>query len=218
MEQPAKSNKPYPDEVNNNLLNESEFLLAVEEIVSIAVSENAEESDQGIAIMFHLGVLCYIQGVQLAVENLKRDGKINDANISRVQRQLLAVLCAQTRWEFAETYCKNMLKLELNPLGLLVVLKHISSENTGDTDAELAEAVDQAATIIEDKAKGELASVSTPPQVPDIGINLNSDLIPEFFKLLEKIGTFYMDRDKYETDEQKELHDRIVAIYQKISE
>lgn len=210
----------YPDELSDALLNEHEFLVAVEQTVSIAKEATTNEEECNLAIMFHLGVLCYIQGIQLAVENLKREGKLNDASVSSVDRQVMAILCGQTRWEFAEAYCKNLLGVQINPIGLLVVLKRISSDDSGENDKVLSEAVDEAARIIESQAKGDLASIGKPPEtIPaDIGINLESELIPTFFSLLEEIGTFYIDRDKYETDEQRELHDKIISIYQKISE
>lgn len=220
MESPNTNRTLYPDEVESKLMDEHEFLLAVEATVSIATAENPGQSERDLAIIFHLGVLCYIQGVQLAVENLKRYGKLNDQSISHVERQVMSILCAQTRWEFAETYCKTMLNVQISPIGLLIVLKHIANDNTSESDAALAEAVEQASHILEEKAKGELASVK---RARFIGtdhplIKADAGLVREFFTLLEEIGTFYMDRDKYETDEQKELHDRIVAVYQKITE
>lgn len=208
----------YPDEKDDSLLNEREFLTAVESTISIAKAEIADGEARDLAILFHLGVLCYIQGVQLAVENLKRDGKLNDPSVSRIDRQVLSILCAQTRWEFADTYCRTMLEMTINPVGLLIVLKHIADEQEDDSDGELAQAVDVAAHIIEEKAQGELASVESRSMPENITtITADETLVKEFFDLLEEIGTFYADRDKYETEEQKELHDRVVAAYQQIA-
>lgn len=220
MDAVDKDLQRYPDELSDALLNEHEFLVAVEKTVSIAKETTSSDDERDVAIMFHLGVLCYIQGVQLAVENLKREGRLNDETVSHVDRQVMAILCGQTRWEFAEAYCKNLLNVQINPIGLLVVLKHIAGENSGDGDKVLSAAVDEAAKIIESQAKGDLASIGKPQDVApvNVGVNLESELIPTFFSLLEQIGTFYIDRDKYETDEQRKLHDEIISIYQKISE
>lgn len=48
----------YPDELSDALLNEHEFLVAVEQTVSIAKETTTNEEDCNLAIMFHLGVLC----------------------------------------------------------------------------------------------------------------------------------------------------------------
>lgn len=210
----------YPDDRISTLLTEHEFLLAVEETASLAAANNSSANDRDTAIMFHLGVLCYIQGMILAVENFKREGRLNDPTLSKEERCLTAILCAQTRWEFAEVYCKNMLNLQINPIGLLIVLKRIAMDGSGEDDAAMSSAVDKASHILEQKAKGDLACISAQKDGVDQELEINAEPndISEFFALLEKIGTFYMDRTKYETDEQRELHDQIISIYRKITE
>ena len=57
------------------------------------------------------------------------------------------------------------------------------------------------------------------PNIP--GISDSSDyrqLMKDFFKSLIEIGTYHRDRDQYETDQQRELHDRIIAIYHRLGE
>lgn len=213
---PTNDEKTYPDSVVNSLLNEDEFLAAVEATVSLASSENPTIETRDIAIMFHLGVLCYIQGVQLAVNRYTKDGLINSKSVSPIQRQITAILYAQTRWEFAETYCRTMLNIDINPIGLLVVLKRIAED--GPNDDILDKAVDAAARIIEERAENEVAEIGK-IETPEITIDTEheSGFVPELFKLLDKLGTFHVDRRKYETHEQQKLHDKILEIYRRMT-
>lgn len=209
----------YPDDTVECLLSPDMFLLAVERVISIATKENQDDTDRATAILFHLGLLCYIQGMHQTAEDLVKENKLHDKSITAFDREVLAVKNGQRRWELAETYCKDALEIDLSPIGMLVVLKRMAiDDGSGNTNEPLAKAVDHVATELENCAKNEadkLHKNKDTSEYPEITIK-EPDLIPEFFSMLEDIGTLHFDRDKYKNPSDLEKHDHIMALYKRI--
>lgn len=207
----------YPDEFSGSL-NEQEVLFAAERTIEIARQE-AEGNDEKACqlIIAHLATLCYNQGVERFVAGVKN----KTVQVTDVSDCMFgAVIESQKLWEWVADYCRDTKDIHLHPMGMLIFLRYTSStEDPTDDDAALVAAIDRYTTGLELKLKEENKLTDEPPvSVPDIE-NFSGDdtvLIVEFFRLMEKIGTFYHDRSKYDSDEKRELHDRIVAIHHRI--
>jgi len=205
----------YPDALGGTLT-EQEILFAAERTIELARQE-AEGNDEKACqlIIAHLSMLCYDQGVDTFVTQAK---KKNTSHIDPVDCMYGALLESQKKWEWVTDYCRDTLSIHLHPMGMLVFLRFSSNtENPSDDDVSLMKAIDRYAKELELKAQDELKE-APPVSVPDID-NFTGDettLIIEFFKLMDQIGTFYHDRNRYASEEKKQLHDRIVAIHNRI--
>lgn len=207
----------YPDEFSGSL-NEQEILFAAERTIEIAHQE-AEGNDEKACqlIIAHLSTLCYNQGVERFISKIKKE-KV--PTVDSDECMLGAVMESQKLWEWVADYCRDTKDIHLHPLGMLIFLRYSSTpEEPSDDDTALVTAIDRYAEELEHKLQEENKLIDDAPvAVPDIE-NFSGDdtvLMMEFFKLMEEIGTFYHDRSRYDSDEKRELHDRIVAIHNRI--
>lgn len=208
----------YPDEFSGSL-KEQEILFAAERTIEIAHQE-AEGNDEKACqlIIAHLSTLCYNQGVERFIATITGQ-KL--PSIDSDECMYGAVMESQKLWEWVADYCRDTKDIHLHPLGMLMFLRYTSSpEDPNDDDMALVKAIDRYAAELEKKLKEESRLTDdTPVAVPDIE-NFSGDdtvLMVEFFKLMEEIGTFYHDRSRYDSDEKRALHDRIVAIHNRIT-
>lgn len=193
--------------------NKTEILVIAEQLINQTKLEypNNDEA-QASAILANLSILCYSQGMNYVVlnMNIKKYPNRDDIFADVIKE-------AQKRWEWIIAYCKDTLNIELHPLGMLFVLRFVTSGEHDLYAPHVLAGIERVSREL-DKKIAEDVKVAEAKPVPEID-EFDGDiptLIMEYFKLLEEIGTFYRDRDKYETEEQKLLHDRIVAIYRKI--
>lgn len=208
----------YPDEYSGSL-NEQEILFAAERTIEIAHQE-AEGNDEKACqlIIAHLSTLCYNQGVERFIATVKAQ-KLPFIDSDGCMYG--AVMESQKLWEWVSDYCRDTKDIHLHPLGMLMFLRYTSTpEDPSDDDVALVKAIDRYATELEEKLKEESKLAGEAPvAVPDIE-NFSGDdtvLMVEFFKLMGEIGTFYHDRSRYGSDEKRALHDRIVAIHNRIT-
>lgn len=208
----------YPDEaIMFSPLEQPALLVAAEYIVKLATDETPDQDQRAAIILAHAAQLCYNQGVATVID---RHTKAGDS-ISDMESDIYDALHAgQCAWEMVSKYYKDMLSIELHPLGMMTVLLVSINNSAGDESEEfrlLSRVIKQYLEDVEKKEKEELKNVDVKP-VPEVENSDKSDseLMIEYFKLMEEIGTFYHDRDRYDTEEKRELHDRIVAIFNKI--
>lgn len=215
MHMEMENQTKYPDEIIDCLIDEKVFLLAVEQTITLADQLNCDDSDRAMAVLAHLAMLCYIQGMCKTVDELTSTGKLKDASITPSERELMVVRNGQSRWEFAKLYCKDTLNVDLHPLGMLVVLKRLAiDDESGSKNEALSDAVDTVAAELESIAKKELEEVQARTSETLQAVHVkNPSLIPEFFRSLEDIGTFNFDRSKYDNDSDRAKHDRIMELY-----
>lgn len=198
-----------PMNENSNLFDKAEVLLAAENLLKESVEYGDEQQDW---LIKNLALLCYSHGV-LATENKDKIEPFKTVD----DRLYNAIGIGQMVWDHISAYMKDTSAVELHPLGFLATLYAFSEEQDFQ---DLKEVI---TTFSKDWIKLQIEDAKKVPEVvprPEIE-NFAGDpreLIDAFFNMAQELGTFYSDRDKYSTDHERDLHDRLVAIYKKVFE
>ena len=121
-------------------------------------------------------------------------------------------------WCYAVDYCKQEHNIELHALGVLFILKTIiTSDETIAYSNQIVSAIDRFCKKLDAEINDVIKTTRCDDDHEvDIDVEDMDQLIARYFQLLNKIGTFHHDRNSYETDEQRDAHDQIMAIYKKI--
>jgi len=191
--------------------NKAEILAVAETLIQQAQKEHTNEEAQASAILANLAVLCYSQGMNATCNK----GVKAFASTDDIFADVIAE--AQIRWEWIITYCHDVLNIDLHPLAMLFVLRFITSSENDVYAPHVLAGIERVSKQLDEKIAEDVqaADAEIDPEIESFDGSM-ATLVVEYFKLLEEIGTFHRDRDKYETEEQKKLHDRIVTIYRKI--
>ena len=158
-------------------------------------------------IMGILPECCLSQGAHEARERIK-ESPVTDEDRQRVMS--LTIETAMRRWYTAIDLIRAHEVADVPSGAFIAMLGTIALESK---DRFLERAVIDHIDVMIAEAKDNLV-LENPVPVPDIDSYDGDDrkLMFECMNLLSKLGTFHMDRRKYETDEQRTLHDRITAI------
>lgn len=117
------------------------------------------------------------------------------------------VVYGHTLWKECINYINEKGGSQLNVYIYLMLLQ-ASPTLTGMSDKEkniFIQAFDAGTKEIEELEGSEA------PKFKD-GENFGI-LINEYMRLMQELGTFYRDRGRYKTDEERRMHDRIMEIY-----
>ena len=191
--------------------NNAEILAVAETLIQQAQDEYKNEEARASAILANLVVLCYSQGMNATCHK----GIDKFTCIDDIFADVIAE--AQMRWEWIITYCRDVLSIDLHPLAMLFVLQFITSSKNDPYAPHVLEGIARVNKRLDEKIAEDVkvADAESDPEIENFD-GCTATLVVEYFSLLEKLGTFHRDRDRYETEEQKKLHDRIVAIYHRI--
>ena len=109
--------------------------------------------------------------------------------------------------------------IELHPAMVVVVLtSYVNSAEANDEQASVVRLGIERYVNLNLEELGDILARDDPaPAVPEDLPEDSDDLIVEYFRCLEELGTFRRDRSAYENDDQRLLHDRIVALYHRIA-
>jgi len=147
----------------------------------------------------------------------KAEGHENDNDPQAYANRIVTM--AQMIWDEFVNYLKDTRDIELHPMSMLQVLLsiYIDQEDTPIVVTIKRAIINQIETMYKD-APEELKTVEV-PDIPEINNSTDPDgLLKSFFQLLSDIGTFHRNRSEYTTDEQRNLHDRIIATYYRLGE
>ena len=145
----------------------------------------------------------------------EQDGR-DDVTFSEACRSMIDI--AQSMWMEIINYLKDTRDIEIHALAMLQMVLNTCQEYPSNTNDDMAKIIMDKIRDIYSEIPKEFETVDV-PNIP--GISDSSDyrqLMKDFFKSLIEIGTYHRDRDQYETDQQRELHDRIIAIYHRLGE
>ena len=212
-----------PSEIDRAMSDE-EFLAAMEDelVLLDRVKEHEGEEQAMLWLIMEISTLCIQQAychLGQTAPTMDQDGA-QEAFESYTEKILTA---AQNYWVRASAYLKGTNGIELHPLGLLASLHYVFSD-TGESDDKEASTrqivMKFSAKILNEldtELRRDLQGETIVP-VPEID-NFSGDpkeLIPAYFFYMMKLGTFHRNRDSYETEEQKVMHDKLLAIHRRI--
>jgi hypothetical protein len=135
-----------------------------------------------------------------------------------------AIRCSQVYWEKVCDYIESIDSTKsCQKFALLLVISHMIDTIRDRAGDEVADKIQSAVQIITEERKDKLFKdpVQTYPtmtdeEVDDVVKNCDPNLLKEFFECFRKVGTFYADPNKYDSDEQKETQHKMLAIYNKM--
>lgn len=202
-------------------LNLEERLAVVESDMKVLEELRPREGDE-VALSWLMSDLATFAITQAAFEV---DASMDDQNLTTPDEFIRKIIDdAQAIWDTLIEYLKDTHDLILHRLGMLAMLSQLNAGgyfSSWDTQDQ-ADAVNRIT-----QAKMQELMHATPKEFQSVdapavaGVTDSSDvdaLTQDFFRSMIKIGTFHRDRDAYETEEQRQLHDRIVAIYHRLGE
>lgn len=130
-----------------------------------------------------------------------------------------AIITAHNGWLHAVSFVHDQYDIELDRFGFLVQMSYYADGN-GDPklNAVYRKALDKAVVIIGDKITNEiqLAQEEATKELKDILDAADETLLQEFFTTFQEIGTFYRDPSRYDNDEDRKRHHKMVEIYNQI--
>ena len=182
-------------------------LLPAEELIGLAdlalhgIKEDSTESDM-LRVLVEIIELCMTQGM-LAAKDKPKEIAVDDA-----------IAEGFSRWKTIVEYAKDTLDIQIHPLAYFSIMKEMM---TGEPRLQpFIDALDKLFKEVIEKAASEIKPVEVIP-VDGIDDNMSADdMAKEFFQIWNKLGTFHQNRDSYKTDEEKHMHDRIVALYSRL--
>lgn len=137
--------------------------------------------------------------------------------VTRAQATRRTVTIAQELWDEIVNYLKDHFDIQIHPLAMLTILHTAVDDGTELSDDFRTAILDQATEILSFEPK-EFKTIPV-PDIPELNQATDTNaLTKEFFEDMLKLGTFHRDRDAYETEDQKRIHDRIIAIYSRLGE
>lgn len=211
----------WPYEVTD-VFDHAQILLATEQTIQMVTDMGLDESGRSAMITMNLVQLCYSQGINCV---MSKNTKLAEDDRERIMLEIVRE--SQSRWEWISSYCKDTLNINFHPFTLLCTLGALASAQIEDESVQnanhaLVDAINTYMDKMELEFKSDLELVNPPvvdaPAESQIDLDKSNDeLIQEYFKLMLELGTFYRDRSRYKTDHERELHDRIIAIHEKIT-
>jgi len=219
-------NIKFPSDTDR-LLNEAEFLLGVETDVEHfgRRAEEIGEEEASAWLLGELSIFCYLQGLMAA--RAYHDAEANKPNPTEEEMSAVvgdALREAQLRWVTAIDHCRQTHEIEFHITGMLIFLGTVYLK-FADPDMPLTLVTSRLCTErlaeLQENLEKEMVRETAEPEVipvPDVD-NYDGpieDLVGEYFRLMEELGTYHRNRSEYATDEQRAKHDRLVAIYHRI--
>ena len=120
-------------------------------------------------------------------------------------------------WGHLHTYVMKKYGIDdIDPVFPMNMFKEMfgNTEMEPDINKALLRVAEEEKTFVDKYKRGyDIVSV---PEIENFSGD-PTELMDAYFNMVEQLGTFYPDRDRYETDDQRKLHDKIVAIMQKLN-
>lgn len=162
--------------------------------------------------------------LQHAFSQLNTTGPIDINSDEAVNFIADAIIIAHDGWLYAvsfiqEHYDQNHYNVELDRFGLLIQLScYADSKSDPKLNAVYRKALDKAIVVIGDKLTSDiqLAHEEATKELEDILDAADESLLQEFFKTFQEIGTFYRDPSRYDNDEDRKRHQKMMEIYNRI--
>ena len=197
-------------------LNQTQRLIVVD-MEARMLNVIREKDPEGAMTWFLIDLVGFT--VKQADFECRAEGLTNpDASDAQAYSNRLITL-AQFIWDEIVNYLKDTAEIEVHPLAMLQILmaNYLDQKETPVTKVMKTAIYHQVETMYKD-IPNEFEAVEV-PNIPEIlECNDAEKLIKDFFQLLSDIGTFHRDRDVYENDDQRKLHDRIIATYHRLGE
>ena len=151
----------------------------------------------------------YLQGVYLAADTREPGTDAVDVVYS-------AIINGRDSWDMALAFYKENMHLEINPAFYMLGVRELfNGDSKADYDVALSKAFDRVINEAMDTLKKaiEVHEEVKPEDVPD---DIDEEAFVRFFEAFKDIKSFRRDRNAYDTDEQKVLHDELMSIYYSI--
>ena len=152
---------------------------------------------------------------QADLEYASEKGHENDTLDAACAR---VITIAQTIWSQMVNYLKDTRDVEIHPLAMLHVLLGACKEDQSELNVAMTRAIEHQMEEMFHAASKEITTMEVPHILEIAECTDSMKLTRDFFDLMQRIGTYRRDRSAYETDEQRELHDRIIATYHRLGE
>ena len=200
-----------PDELINSCprFSDEKILVAAELLMANKDKHGETHEEQMNWLTLQLADICHLQGMLRAADDQKTTPykDLTDALYH-------AISYAHAAWQNVVSYLKDTSSTQLYPLGVVVYLKGICKEKPFP---ELEAALERFMRQWIKWQSEQIKDLEVVP-VPEVE-NFTGDpkeLILAYFNMANELETFYGDRSKYDSDDKRKLHDKMVAIFNKV--
>ena len=191
------------------LFTPTELLVVADTVVKSHTEDDKEE--RSLNILSDLAILSLNQGLYLAREKMKAGEYPDD-----IQGLKAAFAEGEKRWISIVEYINANTDERINQLGYdMILLYLISDGKEGDLTEAAKSYIEDIIEASSKESKNVDVEIVSVPDIESFGGD-PKELVQAYFVMLGELGTFHRDRSKYNTEHEKSLHDKIVAIYNKV--
>lgn len=202
-----------PSEIQS-ILDKPAMLMAVDRTVDLVTKEFPTNEEERLAnLMIELTALCLNQA-KLVVRSA-HDMNNNDPNF-RVDFMYYVILEADNRWSMVRQYLQDTRQIEIHPLMLISIIRNglvNDPNNQTELDRITIEALDRYADTMKETL-GEILGVDNRfEEIKLPSIKNDPELLMRFFEAFKALGVVHRKKSEYQTEEQKQAYDKLMAIY-----
>ena len=195
------------------------IVTAIEGLIAPVDLEKLKKSEKQMQVFTSLIIeYCFVEAAKPVQE---RQAETKQVTTPEDIKEIIAL--AHSIWCLIEDYLRDTHDFIFPPAAFEVSLVKSIDNFSSDSiqDRTIREGISLYVQELVDKSKEELEAVNNVEVVPVKDIeNYGGDpkeLVDAFFVMLGELGTFYRDRSNYETEDKRKIHDKLVAISQKLS-
>lgn len=208
----------YPTNLGS-ILDKPAFLIAVDRIVDLVIENTPDDETRLAELMLQLTALCLDQA-KLVVGSAYHP---TDHETTITDRMYYIICAADSRWDIVRKYIKDTRNLDAHPLGMISLLRGATVrdvEHQVTLDHIILDALDRYVDSMEEEIRNVMGWTEddTAHEVKLPSFKNDPDLLMQFFEAFKNLGTVHRKRSDYETDEQRQAYDKLMAIFKTITE
>ena len=197
------------------VLDEETFLAVVDLIHRDCSQRDRGEdrlSDEDVLVEFlgTIAELSYMQGLVMM-----RSAKPCGVDVNMEDQIYESFQATSNRYEMARHYLYSTYQIELHPLFIMIFIRGLfDSRSALPYDTTMAKAFSRFIEVRENEIKQafETNEVVSPDDI-DPNANIDPDTFKNFFELFKELKEFHRNRNDYESDEARSMHDELMKLY-----